>query len=58
MHILNILHIFSVQTAFNPEGIQFKTLPTMSAHIVDAMLPDDQGKINKLSLHEGILNLH
>ena len=30
----------------------------MSVHIVDAMLPGDQGKINKLLLHEGILNLH
>jgi hypothetical protein len=30
----------------------------MSVHIVYAMLPDDQGKINKLLLHEGILNLH
>ena len=26
--------------------------------VLDAMLPDDQGKINKLSLHEGTLNLH
>ena len=57
------MYIFcDVQTAFDPEGIQFKTFPTMARHIVDAMLPKEQGKINRISeyiisLHEGSLSM-
>ena len=46
-----------VQADFDPEGIQFKTFPTMARHIVDAMLPKEQGKINRISLHEGSLSM-
>ena len=51
---LKYMYFFrDVQADFDPEGIQFKTFPTMARHIVDAMLPKEQGKINKISLHEG-----
>jgi hypothetical protein len=55
---LKYMYIFcDVQAAFDPEGIQFKTFPTMARHIVDAMLPKEQGKINRISLHEGSLSM-
>ena len=52
LHILNIKHIYVVQHAFDPAGIEFNTFPTMAQHIVGAMLPEHDGKIHKLSLHE------
>ena len=45
-------HIYVVQHAFDPAGIEFNTFPTMAQHIVGAMLPEHDGKIHKLSLHE------
>ena len=52
LHILNIKHIYVVQHAFDPAGIEFNSFPTMAQHIVGAMLPEHDGKIHKLSLHE------
>ncbi len=42
-----------VQAAFDPAGIEFNTFPTMAKHIVNAMLPEQDGKVHKLSLNEG-----
>ncbi len=50
--ILNILNYF-VQDGFNPGDINFNTFPTMAKHIVDEMLPNEQGQIHHISLHEG-----
>jgi hypothetical protein len=44
-----ILHIHFVQYAFDPAGIEFNTFPTMVKHIVDAMLPEQDGEVHKLS---------
>ena len=52
LHILNIKHIYVVQHAFDPADIEFNSFPTMAQHIVGAMLPEHDGKIYKLSLHE------
>ena len=52
LHILNIKHIYFVQHAFDPAGIEFNTFPTMAQRIVGAMLPEHDAKIHKLSLHE------
>ena len=41
-----------MQDAFDPAGIEFNTFPTMAKHIVEAMLPEHDAKIHKLSLHE------
>ncbi len=53
LHILNIQHIYCVQDALDPAGIEFNTFPVMAKHIVKAMLPEQNGKVHKLSLHEG-----
>ena len=54
LHIMHFLHIESfVQDGFNPGDIDFNTFPTMAKPIVDAMLPNEEGKIHKISLHEG-----
>ena len=42
-----------VHDGFDPGDIDFNTFPTMVKHIVDAMLPNDQGEIHENSLHEG-----
>jgi hypothetical protein len=41
------------QIDFDPESIGFKSFPTMSKHIVDAMLPGQHGEVHKISMHEG-----
>ena len=41
------------QIEFDPESIGFKSLPTMSKHIVEAMLPGQHGEVHKISMHEG-----
>jgi hypothetical protein len=40
-------------SAFDPDGIEFNSFPTMAKHIVKAILPDRDGEVHKLSLHEG-----
>jgi len=55
IHIFNIIRF--VQAAFNPAGIEFQTFPTMATKIMKAMLPEHEGKIHKLSLHEGGVHL-
>ncbi len=42
-----------LQDVFDPAGIELNTFPTMAKHIVKAMLPEQNGKVHKLSLHEG-----
>ena len=42
-----------LRVAFDPDGIEFNSFPTMAKHIVKAMPPDRDGEIHKLSLHEG-----
>ncbi len=56
IHIIYILHIHFVQDAFDPAGIEFNTCPTMAKQIVDVMLPEQDGEVHKLSLHEGKVN--
>ena len=41
------------QIDFDPESIGFKSFPTLSKHIVDAMLPGQHGEVHKISMHEG-----
>ena len=41
------------QIDFDPENIRFNSFPTMSKHIVDAMLPGQHGEVHKISMHEG-----
>ena len=53
LHINHILHIHFVQDVFDPAGIEFNTFPTMAKHTVNAMLPEQDGEVHKLSLHEG-----
>ncbi len=45
--------IYCVQDAFDPPGIEFKTFPVVAKHIVKTMLPEQNGKVYKLFLHEG-----
>jgi hypothetical protein len=52
MHIYKKLNHF-VQDGFNPGDIDFNTFTTMAKHIVDAMLPNEEGQIHHISLHEG-----
>ncbi len=52
-HILITKHIYCIQDVFDPAGIEFNTFPTMAKHIVKSMLPEHNGKVHKLSLHEG-----
>ena len=40
-------------SAFDSDGIEFNSFPTMAKHIVKAMLPDGDGEVHKLPLHEG-----
>ena len=42
------------QIGFDRESIGFKSFPTMSKHIVDAMLPWQHGEVHKISIHEGV----
>ncbi len=44
-----------VKFDFNPRGVQFNTLSTMSKHIVDKMLPGQHGEVHRISLHEGVV---
>ncbi len=54
LHIVHILHIeLFVQDGFNPGDIDFNSFPTIAKHIVDAMLPNEEGEIHKISLHKG-----
>ncbi len=48
---MNIWHIYCIQDAFDPAGIEFNTFPVMAKHIVKAMLPEQNGEVHKLSLH-------
>ncbi len=51
---MHILHIeWFVKDQFEPGDIDFNSFPTMAKHIVDAMLPNEEGEIHKISLHEG-----
>ena len=47
------MNVVFEQIDFDPESIGFTSFPTMSKHIVDAMLPGQDGKVHKISMHEG-----
>jgi hypothetical protein len=38
---------------YNPRDIRFNTFPSMAKHIVEAMHPGEDGKVNKAFLWEG-----
>ena len=42
-----------VQAAFDPDGIELNSFPTMAKQIIKAMLPDQDEEVHKLFLHEG-----
>ncbi len=50
-----MLYIWSIdalaQSGFNPEDVQFSSLPNMAANILNQLMPD--AIIHKVSLHEG-----
>jgi hypothetical protein len=47
------MNFYFEQIDFDPASIGVKSFPTMSKHIVDAMLPGQHGEVHKISLHEG-----
>jgi hypothetical protein len=50
---MNIIHDVFCAGCVCPDGIEFNFFHTMSKHIMKAMLPDRDGEVHKLSLHEG-----
>ena len=38
---------------FNPLDIQYRTFPTMSKTVLEAMLPARSGEVYQVSFHEG-----